>query len=157
MSTTRDFVEPDVTVSNLLRDCSPSVLECIAFSKGGVLHEKPKKIDRKGKGREPPIGMMEGAEDLEILRKIRKWIQQRLDDFDSEKAREKERGDKEVKRDDAATSQEEAKRADTGVVKTREVSTSASDDTLIMTPQGEDWEGTVEGSKDNDEVQVVDN
>lgn len=95
MSTAQDFVDPELTISNIICDTKESVLECIATSKGRVPVEKENKVDMKGKVRESPTGMMLRREDLRMLTWLRECIQDRLDYFDTEKAREKDRAEQE--------------------------------------------------------------
>ena len=40
------------------------------------------KVDRKGKGKEPPLGMGKERKDLKILLKVRNWVQGLLEDFE---------------------------------------------------------------------------
>jgi hypothetical protein len=45
--------------------------------------DKEVKIDKKGKGKEPPLGMGNEKGDMMMLLKVRKWVHQRLEDFEA--------------------------------------------------------------------------
>jgi hypothetical protein len=144
MSSTEDFRNTELTVSSMLRDAEETLLACIASSPmgGAARVEKEKKIDRKGKGKEPPLGMMMEREDLVMLLYVREWVQERLDacemasELDGTKVVQKEtekETEKEIEKEIEKTGETRAPMVG------REQSTSASE-SLIMTPQDEGCE-----------------